>query len=168
MFFMDCPKSRKILILFLHSGQSVVVSIPVQPKFPNLLTFSSDLLHNKIHHMLETLLKIENEVSQTTKPGNTFLVTMDISSLYPNIDHAESISACEEMLSNRKSPSVPTSVISNLLKLILQCNTLKFGKRFFRQVKGTAMGTPMASNYANAFRSQSPNSYEFVEFYGVN
>ena len=76
---------------------------------------------------------------------------MDVSSLYPNIDHAEGISACEETLSNRKSPSIPTSVISNLLKLILQCNTLKFGKRFFHQIKGTAMGTPMACNYANVF-----------------
>ena len=74
--------------------------------------------------------KIENEVSQMTNPGNTFLVTTDVSSLYPDIDHAEGISACEETLSNRKSQSVPTSVISNLLKLILQCDTLKFGKRF--------------------------------------
>ena len=56
LVFMDCPESTKILILFLHSGQSVVVSIPVHPKFPNSLTFSSNLLHNKIHHMLETLL----------------------------------------------------------------------------------------------------------------
>ena len=68
--------------------------------------------------------KIENEVSQTTNQGNTFLVTMDVSSLYPNIDHAEGISACEEALFNRKSPSVPMSVISNLLKLILQCITV--------------------------------------------
>ena len=95
--------------------------------------------------------KIENEVSQMTNPGNTFLVTMDILSLYPNIDHSEGISACEETLSNKKSPSVPTSVISNLLKLNLQCNTLKFGKRFFHQINGTAMGTPMACNYANVF-----------------
>ena len=55
--------------------------------------------------------KIKHEVSQTINPDNTFLVIMDVSSLYPNIDHAEGISACEETLSNRKSPSVPTSVI---------------------------------------------------------
>ena len=53
--------------------------------------------------------KIENEVSQTTKPGNTFLVTMDVSSLYPNMDHAKGISECEEMLSNRK-----ISICSNI------------------------------------------------------
>ena len=88
--------------------------------------------------------KIEHEVSQTTNPDNKFLVTMDVSSLCPNINHAEGISACEETLSNRKSPFAPTAVISNLLKLVLQCNTFKFGKRFFHQIKGTAMGTPVA------------------------
>ena len=92
---------------------------------------------------------IENEVSQMTNPGNTFLVTMDVSSLFSNVDHAEDTSAYEKTLSNRNSPSVPTSVMSNLLKLILQCNTLKSGKRFFHQIKGTAMGTPMACNYPN-------------------
>ena len=71
--------------------------IPVQPKFPNSLTFSSDLLHNKIRHMSKTLLisfgKIENEVSQMINVCNTFLVTVDVSSLYSllslSIDQAE-------------------------------------------------------------------------------
>ena len=76
---------------------------------------------------------------------------MDVSSLYPNIDHNEGISACEEVLSQRDYPLVPTSVLSNLIRLILQCNTLKFGERFFHQIKGTAMGTPMAVNFANVF-----------------
>ena len=39
--------------------------------------------------------KIKNEVSQTTNTGNTFLVTMDVSSLYPNIDHTEGMCAFE-------------------------------------------------------------------------
>ena len=65
---------------------------------------------------------------------------MDVSSLYPNIDHNEGISACEVVLSQRDYPLVPTSVLSNLIRLILQCNTLKFGERFFYQIKGTEMG----------------------------
>ena len=76
---------------------------------------------------------------------------MDVSSLYPNIDHNEGIAACEEVLSQREYPLVPTLVLSNLLRLILQCNTSKFGERFFRQIKGTAMGTPMAVNFSNVF-----------------
>ena len=72
---------------------------------------------------------------------------MDVSSLYPNIDHNEGISACEEVLSQRDYPLVPTSVLSNLIRLILRCNTLKFGERFFHQT----MGTPMAVNFTNVF-----------------
>ena len=67
--------------------------------------------------------------------------------MYPNIDHAEGISTSEKTLSDRNSPTVLTLVISNVLKLILQCNTLKFSERFFHQIKGTAM----ACNYANVF-----------------
>ena len=75
---------------------------------------------------------------------------MDVSSLYPNIAHNEGISACEEVLSQREYP-LPPSVLSNFLRLILQCNTLKFGKRFFHQIKCTVMDTPMAVNFANVF-----------------
>ena len=76
---------------------------------------------------------------------------MDVSSLYPNIDHQEGIDACENALNTRTSQSVPTSVLCDLTMTILKCNTLKFGKRFFHQIKGTAMGTPMAVNLANLF-----------------
>ena len=65
--------------------------------------------------------QIENDVAQKTTPNKTFLVTMDVSSLYPNIDHNEGISACGEVLSQRNYSLVPTSVLSNLIRLILQC-----------------------------------------------
>ena len=76
---------------------------------------------------------------------------MDVYSLYLNIDYNEGISAYEEVLSQREYPLVPTSVLSNPFRLMLQCITFKFGKQFFHQIKGTAMGTPMAVNFANVF-----------------
>ena len=42
----------------------------------------------------------------------------------------------------------------NLFLLVLRSNTLRFGARFFHQIKGTAMGTPMAVNFANLFMSK--------------
>ena len=35
--------------------------------------------------------------------------------------------------------------------LVLESNTMQFCDRFFHQIKGTAMGTPMALSYANLF-----------------
>ena len=95
--------------------------------------------------------KIETDVAPLDTHSDTFLVTMDVSSLYPNIDHQEGIDACETVINTRTSQLVPTSVLCDLITTILKCNTLKFGERFFHQMKGTAMGTPMAINLANLF-----------------
>ena len=95
--------------------------------------------------------KIETDIAPLVTHSKTFLVTMDVSSLYPNIDHQEGIDACETALNTRTSQSVPTSVLCDLIMTILKCNTLKFGERFFHQIKGTAMGTSMAVNLANLF-----------------
>ena len=80
----------------------------------------------------------------------TFLVTMDVSSLYPNIDHTEGIQACHNLLS-RSSSQIPTETVTDLINLVLTSNTMGFLNRFFHQIKGTAMGTAMAVNYANIF-----------------
>ena len=40
-------------------------------------------------------------------------------------------------------------VIKNLILMILKSNAFRFGNEYYRQITGTAMGTPMAPNYAN-------------------
>ena len=35
--------------------------------------------------------------------------------------------------------------------MILKSNASRFGNEYYRQITGTAMGTPMAPNYANFF-----------------
>ena len=79
---------------------------------------------------------------------------MDVKSLYPNIDHKEGIDACSHVLDKRTNQSFPTRVIVKLIQLILKCNIMSFNGRFFHQIKGTAMGTPMAVSYANIFISE--------------
>ena len=83
-----------------------------------------------------------------------FLVTMDVCSLYPNIDHEEGVNACKEALEQRKDKSIPSDCISNIINFILKSNTLTFMDKFHHQLKGTAMGTPMAVNFANLFMSK--------------
>ena len=83
-----------------------------------------------------------------------FIVSMDVQSLYPNIDHKKGIYACSHVLDKRTNQSFPTRVIVKLIQLILKCNVMSFNGRFFHQIKGTAMGTPMAVSYANIFMSE--------------
>ena len=84
-------------------------------------------------------------------PETSFLVTMDVSSLYTNIDHEEGAEACFKKLKERKNKSIPSIVIKNLILMILKLNAFRFGNEYYRQLIGTAMGIPMAPNYANLF-----------------
>ena len=94
------------------------------------------------------LLKLQ---SLKKLPSNTILVTMDVSSLYTNIDQEEGAEACFKKLEQRKRKNVPSLLLKKLILLVLRCNVFRFGESFFSQKKGTCMGTPMAPNYANLF-----------------
>ena len=79
---------------------------------------------------------------------------MDVSSFYPNIEHQEGINACKSALDTRHNKLIPSSVLCDLLMTVLEFNTMKFGERFFHQIKGTSMGSPMSVNFANFFMGQ--------------
>ena len=80
------------------------------------------------------------------------MVTMDVSSLYTNIDNDEGIDAMvnNTSLKSRYSDSL-LSFIKTLMHLILSLNNFIFNGTNYHQVKGTAMGTRAAPNYANIY-----------------
>ena len=86
-----------------------------------------------------------------TDTDDVYLATMDVVSLYPNINQEEGAEACKEYMDKRTNQSIASSLIKKLILIILRCNTLVFKNRFFHQIKGTAMGTSMAVNFANLF-----------------
>ena len=75
------------------------------------------------------------------------LVTLDVCSLYTNISHSNGLSALKNKLSNNQT----TLMILQLNKFILEDNHFKFQDEHYPQIKGTAMSTPMAPQYANIF-----------------
>ena len=101
-------------------------------------------------HFLQKLEEIKKE----KLPDGAILVTMDVRSLYTNIDHDEGVQACVEKLEQRKRKSIPSSTLGALIFLVLKSNAFRFGHMIYRQVMGTAMGTPMAPNYANLFMAK--------------
>ena len=94
---------------------------------------------------------------QPTNPSEVIIATLDVNSLYPNINQEEGAQACFEFLELRNNKSFPSLVVKRLILLVLQCNTLMFRNRFFHQTSGTAMGTPMAVNFANLFMGKFEN-----------
>ena len=84
------------------------------------------------------------------KPG-CLLATLDVTSLYTNIDHSSGLEAAREALNwSRPGPGLKpssTSIIT-LLKLVLTKNNFQFNGQNFLQISGTAMGIRVAASFA--------------------
>ena len=93
------------------------------------------------------------------------LVTIDVSSLYTNIDQSEGLDAVKEALEERSEKKVPTNFIISLLQIILMFNIFEFNSEYFLQLIGTAMGAVPAVSYANIFmaRKIDPKILEAAE-----
>ena len=80
-------------------------------------------------------------------PDNALLVTLDVSSLYPNIPHKDGIDTCRYFLNTRQDKSLPAENICDLIRMILTMNNFSFHNEHYLQNHGTAMGTRMAPSY---------------------
>ena len=110
---------------------------PLVHKLPSFVKDTNDFLNK--------LLTIGN------LPPNSWLVTLDVSSLYTNIPHNEGINACECFLRTSSHKTIPTSTLCDLIRMILTMNNFSFNDNRHLQIHGTAMGTKMAPSYASLF-----------------
>ena len=87
-------------------------------------------------------------------PVECYLVTLDVSSLYTNIDVGEGLTVVKEelMKTNRVKPSLQT--LTCLLEKVLRLNSFTFNDEHFIQIKGTGMGTRIAPNFANVYKER--------------
>ena len=102
-------------------------------------------------HFLELL-------RETKVPQHSLLVTLDVDSLYTNIDNEAGIEAVKQIFrdnpippTNRVRDMRPDESIIELLKLSLENNDFLFNNEWYLQISGTAMGKKFAPNYANIF-----------------
>ena len=128
----------------------------------SFLKFQARLSPSFIRDTKHFLQKIES-LKEKGLPSNSILVTMDVSSLYTNIDHEEGANACYEKLEERRRKPIPSEILKSLILLVLKSNAFRFGTAIYHQVMGTAMGTPMAPNYANIFMTKFET--ELIESY---
>ncbi|CAN7951161.1 unnamed protein product [Ixodes pacificus] len=92
------------------------------------------------------------EVARVTIPDGSFLVTLDVSSLYTNIPHDDGVGTLlSAYASNRRMDTPEVDVVATLSRLVLELNSFEFNNSHYIQISGTAMGTKMAPNYANIF-----------------
>lgn len=101
-------------------------------------------------HLLRMLQDIN---STTTLPADTFLVSIDVVGLYPNIPQNEGIAAFKKVIGDSKfrDQKLSTSFLMTLLEHVLTLNTFIFNGEYFVQEWGTSIGTKVAPVYANIF-----------------
>ena len=94
-----------------------------------------------------------NFIEKTKLPKDTFLVSMDVTSLYTNIPQEEGITTVCETYEDfyERKPPIPTRYLREMLSLILQENSFQFNGKDYLQTHGTAMGTKLAVAFANIF-----------------
>ena len=92
-----------------------------------------------------------NYRENTKVPEDVILVSMDVTSLYTNIPQVEGIHtvcrAYETFYINK--PPIPTQLLEQALRLILQENSFQFYGKNYLQTHGTAIGTKMAVAFSN-------------------
>lgn len=93
--------------------------------------------------------------------NDDFLCTMDITSLYTNIPHDLGLSALDHYLKSRDVDEPPSSFLWDLAHIVLNMNYFKYENSFYHQVKGTAMGSPFAPNYANLFMGKFEEDFVY-------
>ncbi len=87
-------------------------------------------------------------------PHNALLITLDVESLYTNIQIEEGLKSVRNIF--RKNPKIlrPDKHILKLLELSLRNNDFQFNGQWYLQISGTAMGKKFAPSYANIYMAE--------------
>ena len=82
---------------------------------------------------------------------DVILCTIDVVGLYPNIPHEGGLAAIKEALDKREDKTISTESILELAECVLKNNVFEHNEMFYKQLRGTAIGTKMAPPYAIVF-----------------
>ena len=88
-----------------------------------------------------------DKLSGITATENSILISLDVESLYTNIDNDLGITAVQEAFSRDPKPIHP--YIIKLLRFILEGNDFTFNGNYYLQISGVAMGQKFAPKFAD-------------------
>ena len=109
------------------------------------------LVPSHIKNGFELKEKLEN---MGQLPEGTRIFTMDATAMYTNITTDHGIETMEhffEMFKEKLPKDFPAELILLALHLVMKNNIFELGSSHFKQLDGTAMGTPTANMYATIY-----------------
>ena len=96
------------------------------------------------YHFIDTIKAI-------TVPKDAILFSIDIDSLYTNIETRAGLEAVKIMFQKYPDSTRPEKDLLELLEINLTQNDFEFNNKYYLQIKGTAMGKKFAPSYANIY-----------------
>jgi Reverse transcriptase (RNA-dependent DNA polymerase) len=112
----------------------------------NILKDTTELINILESNEIHTLIR--------NKPKTLWLITADVEALYPNINTESGLQQINLLLQECSYPSSRREFLINSLALVLNENYVTFREKVYQQTNGTAMGSPMAPNFANLYMYQ--------------
>lgn len=112
--------------------------------FLNPLSTKHDSYLRDTNHFIEKVKSIKIQ-------GPCLLFSMDVESLYTNIDTSIGMKVIEQHLRKYPDPKRPDNQLLQLLYINLTRNDFQFNGEHFLQIRGTAMGKKFAPAYANIY-----------------
>ena len=81
------------------------------------------------------------------------MASLDVDSLFTNIPLDETIDICVDNLynDNENPPNIPKHDFRNLLNIATKESFFMFNNKYYKQVDGVAMGSPLRPALANIF-----------------
>lgn len=113
------------------------------------LKFKSTLHPSYLRDTEDLLQKIK----QLPVPDDALLITLDVESMYTNINNKDGIEAFKEAFSDSKNHCYYPYVLE-LLELILNSNDFEYNGEIFLQKSGVSMGIRFAPSFADIFMAK--------------
>ena len=90
-----------------------------------------------------------------------YTASLDVDSLFTNIPLDETIGICIDSLykDDENTPKIPKDVFRNLLTVATKESFFMFNNKFYKQIDGVAMGSPLGPALANIFMCNFENKW---------
>ena len=95
-----------------------------------------------------------NKIAGIKAKEGAFIATIDVDSLYTNIDNTNGLEAVKQIFNKNPDPNRPDKEILELSNINLKNNDFEFNSQWYLQAWGTSMGKKFAPNYANLFLAE--------------
>jgi hypothetical protein len=142
----------------IHKGKNPIPGRPICSSLSSVTYHCSLYLDSKLRPLLQRLptvchssRQVVNELTDMIVPFDHVILCADVSNLYPSIPTDKGLAAVRSVCIEFNYLIDELDLIIELLGWVLTNNYCIFDNKIYHQIRGTAMGTPVAVTYANIF-----------------